>query len=83
MIVCLCHRVSDRDIAAAVQRGCDSYDALQDELLVASACGACGDYAREVLEQICPRAEGHCATKAAGAPPSKGGSACRTFAAPV
>jgi bacterioferritin-associated ferredoxin len=40
VIICLCHRVTERDIAAAVRSGCDSFDALQDELRVATGCGA-------------------------------------------
>lgn len=53
MIVCLCHRVSDRDIRAAVQAGVRNFELLQDELRVASACGCCHDCAREVFEQAC------------------------------
>lgn len=49
VIVCLCHQVSDRDIARAARQGCASFDALQDELQVATACGACEDCARETL----------------------------------
>jgi len=50
MIVCVCHRVSDRDIAHAVGSGCATLDELQDELRVATACGACVDCARQTLE---------------------------------
>jgi bacterioferritin-associated ferredoxin len=50
MIVCVCHRVSDRDIAHAVREGCGSFDELQDHLRVATACGACGDCARQTFE---------------------------------
>ncbi|MBK1686708.1 (2Fe-2S)-binding protein [Rubrivivax gelatinosus] len=50
MIVCLCHRVSDRDIAAAVQAGTRCFDVLQDDLRVASSCGCCHDCAREVFD---------------------------------
>lgn len=50
MIVCVCHRVSDRDIAHAVRAGCASFDELQDELRVATACGACGDCARQTFD---------------------------------
>lgn len=64
MIVCLCHRISDRDIAQAVRAGCSSFDGLQDELRVATACGACGDCARETLAQHCRAL----APAAAGAP---------------
>jgi bacterioferritin-associated ferredoxin len=53
MIVCLCHRVSDRDIADAVRSGCGSFDQLQDDLMVASSCGACADCARDTFESHC------------------------------
>lgn len=53
MIVCICHRVSDRDIAQAARQGCASFDELQDELGVATACGTCGDCARETFELHC------------------------------
>jgi bacterioferritin-associated ferredoxin len=49
MIVCLCHRVSDRDISREAQRGCASFDELQDSLRVGTACGACLDCARETF----------------------------------
>ncbi|HEU6456237.1 MAG TPA: (2Fe-2S)-binding protein, partial [Roseateles sp.] len=45
MIVCVCHRVSDRDIAVAASSGCPSFEALQDDLRVGTACGACRDCA--------------------------------------
>ncbi len=50
MIVCVCHRVSDRDIEREVRHGCASFDELQDELRVATACGACTDCARETFD---------------------------------
>lgn len=49
MIVCICHRVSDRDIARAVREGCASFEALQDELRVATGCGRCRDCACETF----------------------------------
>jgi bacterioferritin-associated ferredoxin len=51
MIVCVCHRVSDRDIACAVREGCCSFDELQDELRVGTKCGACREHARDTFEQ--------------------------------
>lgn len=51
MIVCVCHRVSHRDIARAVRQGCASFEDLQDELRVAQGCGACNDCAREVFDE--------------------------------
>jgi len=50
MIVCVCHRVSDRDIVRHV-RGGMSFDDLQLELGVATGCGRCESCAREVVEQ--------------------------------
>lgn len=51
MIVCVCHRVSDRDIAIAASSGCSSFEDLQDDLRVATACGACKDCACEIFEE--------------------------------
>lgn len=56
MIVCLCHRVSDRDIQVAVKGGTTSFDALQDDLRVGSACGCCQDSARSVFDEACASA---------------------------
>ena len=50
MIVCVCHRVSDRDIEREVRQGCGSFEELQDELRVATACGRCGDCARDTFD---------------------------------
>jgi bacterioferritin-associated ferredoxin len=50
MIICVCHRVSDRDIARAAREGCTSFDELQFELQVATCCGKCHDSARQTLE---------------------------------
>jgi bacterioferritin-associated ferredoxin len=53
MIVCVCRRVSDRDIEREVRDGCPSFDALQDELQVGTACGACTDCARKTFDAHC------------------------------
>jgi bacterioferritin-associated ferredoxin len=50
MIICVCHRVSDRDIARAVREGCISFEQLQFDLGVATCCGKCQDSAREALK---------------------------------
>jgi bacterioferritin-associated ferredoxin len=50
MIVCLCHRVSDRDIHREVAAGTACFEQLQDETRLASSCGACHDCAREVFD---------------------------------
>jgi bacterioferritin-associated ferredoxin len=50
MIVCVCHRVSDREIARHARAGMD-FDDIQFELGVASQCGRCEGCAREVIAQ--------------------------------
>ncbi|CAH0352921.1 bacterioferritin-associated ferredoxin [Aquabacterium sp. CECT 9606] len=49
MIVCVCNRISDRDIVRHAQQGCSSFDDLQFELGVSTCCGSCEQCAREVF----------------------------------
>lgn len=53
MIVCLCHRISDRDIERAVREGVATFEDLQDETCIARNCACCEDCAREVFESAC------------------------------
>jgi bacterioferritin-associated ferredoxin len=50
MIVCVCHRVSDREIARHARAGM-SFDDIQFELGVATQCGNCESCARDVVAQ--------------------------------
>ena len=59
MIVCICHRVSDRDIAREVREGCASFAELQSELRVGTRCGACADCARETFAACQTGGEAH------------------------
>lgn len=52
MIVCVCHRISDREIARHAQAGM-SFDDIQFELGVATQCGCCESTARDVVAQCC------------------------------
>lgn len=45
MIVCICLRVSDRDIAHIASRGCASFEHLQQNLCVATRCSLCRESA--------------------------------------
>jgi bacterioferritin-associated ferredoxin len=49
MIVCVCRRISDRDIERAAREGCGTFEDLQIDLGVAVCCGRCADCARDVL----------------------------------
>jgi len=55
MIVCVCRRVSDRDIERHVRNGCASFDELQMDSGVASCCGRCTDCARDVFDSASAR----------------------------
>ena len=50
MIVCVCHRVSDKTIARHACGGA-SFDDIQMELGVATQCGKCESCARAVVQQ--------------------------------
>ncbi len=50
MIVCVCRRVSDRDIERHARGGCSSFDDLQMDTGVATCCGNCAECAREVFD---------------------------------
>ncbi|WP_082498065.1 bacterioferritin-associated ferredoxin [Pseudorhodoferax sp. Leaf267] len=50
MIVCVCNRISDREIVRHVRAGL-GFDDIQLELGVATQCGRCEGCAREVVEQ--------------------------------
>jgi bacterioferritin-associated ferredoxin len=50
MIVCVCKRVSDRDIHRHVRAGM-GFDDIQFELGVATQCGKCEECARDVVAQ--------------------------------
>lgn len=50
MIVCVCNRVSDREIRQQAAEGCSSFDELQMATGVATCCGCCENCARDVFE---------------------------------
>jgi bacterioferritin-associated ferredoxin len=50
MIVCVCHRVSDREIIRHAREG-KGFDDIQFELGVATQCGQCEGCARDVIDQ--------------------------------
>lgn len=55
MYVCVCRKVTDREIKQAIQEGCNTLDALSETLQVATECGACSCHAEELLEEFaCP-----------------------------
>jgi len=59
MIICLCHRISDRAITEAVQDGIRDFETLQDETCIARNCGCCEQSARQVFDQACTTIQVH------------------------
>jgi len=58
MIICVCRRVSDREIARHARAGM-GFEDIQMELGVATQCGQCEGCARDVVAQcngVCPSA---------------------------
>ena len=53
MIVCVCKRISDRDIHRAARDGIGSFDELQSDLGVGTACGSCVDCALATWSEAC------------------------------
>lgn len=49
MYVCICNAVTDGEIREAYAAGAHTFDALQDELGVATCCGCCEPTARDLL----------------------------------
>lgn len=51
MYVCVCNKVTDRQIRRACRDGVDSFEGLQSRLKVATCCGRCQDCAKRVLDE--------------------------------
>jgi bacterioferritin-associated ferredoxin len=51
MYVCMCHGITDRQIREAVCDGVVSMRELRAELGVASSCGCCAQYAKQLLDE--------------------------------
>lgn len=60
MIICLCHRVSDRHIAQEVAQGCASFDELQHNTRIGTACGTCFEFAKQ---SFAAQAHGGCVAR--------------------
>ena len=58
MYVCICNRITDREIHGAVQLGVSTLDELAETLGVGTCCGQCRDCAREVLCESVAAARG-------------------------
>lgn len=51
MIVCVCKRISDSHIRAAVEAGAGSFEAVQAQLGLSTCCGRCESFARDLVSE--------------------------------
>ncbi len=51
MIICVCHRVSDKQIKVAAEQGATSLRELRNHCTFGSQCGQCCSHARELLKE--------------------------------
>ncbi|HKJ95460.1 MAG TPA: (2Fe-2S)-binding protein [Gammaproteobacteria bacterium] len=51
MYVCICHAVTDRQVASAIADGARTMRDLRQRFGLCSACGKCGPVARQMLTQ--------------------------------
>ncbi|KGJ98008.1 bacterioferritin-associated ferredoxin [Thalassotalea sp. ND16A] len=52
MFVCICHAITEKDIAAAVEQGAGTMKELREQLNVASQCGKCVQFAKNILTDM-------------------------------
>ncbi|MEZ5322001.1 MAG: (2Fe-2S)-binding protein [Microthrixaceae bacterium] len=52
MIVCHCHRLNDRDIAAAVSDGANDLDDLGRACRAGTDCGGCLDRLEAIMAEV-------------------------------
>ncbi len=53
MFACICHAVSDDEIADAVDRGADTVTAVGCSTRAGTGCGMCHDHIEDIIEQRC------------------------------
>lgn len=51
MYVCVCHGVTESQIARAVDQGATRFRELRNDLRVATGCGLCASCARDCLKE--------------------------------
>lgn len=51
MIVCVCKRISDSHIRAAIHAGAGDFEAVQAQLGLSTCCGRCEGFARDLINE--------------------------------
>ena len=55
MIVCLCNRITEKDVRSAAKAGARTPEMAYASLDCEVQCGCCLDYAQEVIEEERPK----------------------------
>jgi len=53
MIVCICKRVTDRQVNAAIDAGATSVEAVGQACKAGTGCGACHEQIADMIEESC------------------------------
>lgn len=51
MYVCICHKVTDRDIESAVRSGCCNLRSVQKLTALGTQCGSCCELAKDIITE--------------------------------
>ena len=51
MIVCVCNRITEKEVREAARKGCRTPEAAYEQLSCEVQCGCCLDYAQEVIDE--------------------------------
>ncbi|MDO8907223.1 MAG: (2Fe-2S)-binding protein [Pseudohongiella sp.] len=57
MYVCICRQITDKEIRQRCEEGVTTFSELRAELGLASDCGRCGRYAREIIAEVTSAAQ--------------------------
>ena len=55
MIVCVCNRISEKEVREAARKGARTAEAAYATLGCEPQCGCCLDYAQELIDEERPR----------------------------
>ena len=50
-LVCTCMGVMYSEICSSIKKGCRTYEAISDELLVGTGCSSCVDEVKDILKE--------------------------------
>jgi len=55
MIVCVCNRITEKEVREAAHKGAGTPEAAYEKLGCEVQCGCCLDYAQEIIDEELPK----------------------------